>query len=297
MFRILSNSSSLGGLKKGEKMNLRRTMLNLIKRTAAHRSEIIPCEGDLLTERDYWTERLVIALECDNANSLVGRVLDMSLPSLGDISVIQTESKANPFLFQASGARSAVILVEELKEFGFNPRKMNSILEFGVGYARILRWFSLLPVRLSGCDATAAVIDWCNLYVPQIATFTCTRFQPPLPYGDRQFDFVYANSVFTHIQHKDTRLWIAELQRVVKPGGFVITTHYDLNEHLRYFKPSLLDIAFQRDGYIEWGTKSVRQNNIAFTFPALQELWGAKFKVLGFRQHLSEQSHLICQAE
>jgi SAM-dependent methyltransferase len=48
-----------------------------------------------------------------------------------------------------------------------------------------------------------------------------TELQPPLPYPDGAFDFVYAFSVFTHLSVELADRWMAELRRVVKPGGLV----------------------------------------------------------------------------
>src|SRR5207244_7454476 len=48
-----------------------------------------------------------------------------------------------------------------------------------------------------------------------------TQLEPPLPYPDEHFDFLYAFSVFTHLSVELARRWIIELRRVVKPDGLL----------------------------------------------------------------------------
>jgi SAM-dependent methyltransferase len=54
-------------------------------------------------------------------------------------------------------------------------------------------------------------------------TLRC-RPEPPLRYGDRTFDFVYALSVFTHLTEDSARRWLAELVRILKPRGMLLFT-------------------------------------------------------------------------
>jgi SAM-dependent methyltransferase len=50
---------------------------------------------------------------------------------------------------------------------------------------------------------------------------SANTLQPPLPYPDHAFDFLYAFSVFTHLSAELAHEWLSELQRVVKPGGLI----------------------------------------------------------------------------
>lgn len=66
---------------------------------------------------------------------------------------------------------------------------------------------------------------WCEAKLA--GQFRRTRLEPPLPYGDAQFDLVYALSVFTHMHEENARAWLAELARVVRPGGLALLTYLD----------------------------------------------------------------------
>jgi SAM-dependent methyltransferase len=48
--------------------------------------------------------------------------------------------------------------------------------------------------------------------------------EPPLPYDDDSFDFLYSISIFTHLDEPLQQPWIRELERVVKPGGLIVIT-------------------------------------------------------------------------
>ncbi len=275
-------------------MSILKTMLRQKPATA-----LAPqvAHSELQAELEYWQLALKKELaryEC----RLTPRQSDPTLvPGIELITTIQSESKANPLLFISSGMQAAVYYLEELRRAGAQPSSFNRILEFGVGFARILRHFEPLRIELYGCDVTKGVIDWCESNMQETAEFLHSEFDPPLPYPSEHFDFVYANSVFTHLQHEQTVSWIAELRRIVRPDGYVISTHYDINEHLRGYPASRLHEAWTENGCFEWGDSTVRENNICYSPDFLTELWSQHFDVLEWRQYPLEQAHLVCRAK
>lgn len=97
------------------------------------------------------------------------------------------------------------------------------ILEWGCGTARILRHLGGAlgaPVRLFGTDYNPDMIRWCQRHLPGI-TFAGNGLQPPLPFAAGMFDIAYCRSVLTHLSVENIDAWIAELRRVVKPGGLI----------------------------------------------------------------------------
>jgi SAM-dependent methyltransferase len=100
------------------------------------------------------------------------------------------------------------------------------ILDFGCGAGGTLRhfWEEAEEAEFHGCDVEEEMIAWMGENLcPPIAGAHATGAAPPLPFEDGFFDLVYALSVFTHITVYWPE-WILELQRVVKPGGFVVAT-------------------------------------------------------------------------
>jgi SAM-dependent methyltransferase len=68
-------------------------------------------------------------------------------------------------------------------------------------------------------------IDWCDRHL-QPGRFLATTPVPPLPYPSEHFDLVYCLSVFTHLSESMQDLWLAELNRILKPGGVLLLTIY-----------------------------------------------------------------------
>jgi SAM-dependent methyltransferase len=53
------------------------------------------------------------------------------------------------------------------------------------------------------------------------------------PYADAQFDFVFLTSVFTHMPPAEVAQYVAEIARVLKPGGRIFATFFLLNPESR----------------------------------------------------------------
>ncbi len=53
------------------------------------------------------------------------------------------------------------------------------------------------------------------------------------PYEDDFFDFVFLTSIFTHMLAADVRHYLAEIARVLKPGGRCMASFFVLNEESR----------------------------------------------------------------
>ena len=102
----------------------------------------------------------------------------------------------------------------------------SSILDFGCGCGRVMG--SLRPAAdqwatIHGADIDPAAIAWCKQNIPD-ANFALTAEHPPLPYQDKSIDLVCAVSVFSHFDADQQFRWLAELQRIVKPGGYLAIT-------------------------------------------------------------------------
>lgn len=98
------------------------------------------------------------------------------------------------------------------------------ILDFGCGCGRILRyWRGTTKGRVAGVDVNPRLIDWCSRHLP-FAGFRVCGLRPPLEFGDQTFDFIYARSVFPHLDRNLEGLWIRELRRLLMPGGILLFT-------------------------------------------------------------------------
>lgn len=126
--------------------------------------------------------------------------------------------------FIESGQASASALRRALLRVARPIESMNDVLDFGCGCGRVLRqWGRVDRVQLHGCDYNAAGPSWLSANLPWVST-RVNKLEPPLPYADASFDFVYALSVFTHFPVPLQTAWMRELHRVIRPGGLLAIT-------------------------------------------------------------------------
>lgn len=100
-----------------------------------------------------------------------------------------------------------------------------SILDFGCGWGRIIRFFlkDVDPAHLWGCDPVQEMIDLCQLQ-NKWCQFVKINTKPPTPFPDNTFDFIYGYSVFSHLSEERHKSCLIELLRILKPGGLLVVT-------------------------------------------------------------------------
>jgi len=127
--------------------------------------------------------------------------------------------------YLASGQRDVQDMLDILARAGVPLDSVGNILEFGCGDGRMIRWLEHLAGtrEVWGTDIDAARIFWCKQHLGRPFHFITTTTVPHLPFEDRHFGFVFAGSVFTHIDDL-ADAWIAELRRILRPGGTLFMT-------------------------------------------------------------------------
>lgn len=125
----------------------------------------------------------------------------------------------------------------------------DKILDFGCGAGRMIRWLKPYSnfCEIWGTDISADHIYWANQYLKPPFNFATNTTIPHLPFADNYFNFIYAGSVFTHIDDL-ADAWLLELRRILSPHGRLYITIQDNN--------SITELE---------------------TVPVYQELWIAKF--------------------
>jgi SAM-dependent methyltransferase len=125
--------------------------------------------------------------------------------------------------FLEIGELSARQIEQALAAIGRSLGEFESILDWGCGCGRIIRWFDDLSAKgsLYGVDIDERAIAWCQQNLA-FAKFSVCGPQPPLEFPDDHFDLVLNHSVLTHLDERLQDLWLAELRRVTSPGGIVL---------------------------------------------------------------------------
>jgi SAM-dependent methyltransferase len=182
--------------------------------------------------------------------------------------------------FLGSGKAQAAYLRDLLARVGHPLDEMDTILDFGCGCGRIVRWFSDLErPQISACDYNRELVAWCDANLGFVSVRR-TELQPPLPYPNDGFDFLYAFSVFTHLSVELAADWMAELRRVVKPGGLVWFT-----VHGESYRERLLPEEIERfdAGEIVVWLPEIEGTNLCCAHwpnPAVEGVLGSDFEIL-----------------
>lgn len=121
-------------------------------------------------------------------------------------------------LYWNTGKATAAGIEERIEKYVGEPEPR--VADWGCGLARVLRH---LPERYAraGFDYNAAAINWCTEHICG-AKFSRNDLLPPLSAEPASFDALYALSVFTHLSAEAHDAWIAEVARVLAPGGIFI---------------------------------------------------------------------------
>jgi SAM-dependent methyltransferase len=140
--------------------------------------------------------------------------------------IVRVAGTADAAWFLESGRLAAQSITQSLARHGRRVEELGALLDFGCGCGRVTRrWAGLDSTEAHGTDANERAVAWCRSNLP-FARFSSNGLEPPLAHADGSFDLVYALSVFTHLPEQLQLSWIHELERVLRPGGFLlVTTH------------------------------------------------------------------------
>jgi SAM-dependent methyltransferase len=119
--------------------------------------------------------------------------------------------------------------------------KLGKLLDFGCGYARLLRFFvkDTDPGKLYGTDINSEFVNWCRENT-KFGHYYANDAFPPTVFEDKSFSFIFAFSVFTHLSENSHLIWMKEMNRLLEDGGFILFTIWNhptktIDYHRRYF--------------------------------------------------------------
>lgn len=154
--------------------------------------------------------------------------------------------------FHHIGKVVALDLESTIKSINFKLDESSHILDFGCGCGRIITWFQdLYPnSKFYGTDIDGEAITWCQENLSDRGDFLVNEAMPSLPYSDQFFDLVYSISIFTHLPEEMQFAWLRELQRVCKPGAYLLLTVH--GEHLFPANSESAKAEFDNQGFYYW---------------------------------------------
>ncbi len=114
---------------------------------------------------------------------------------------------------------------ESMGDRAYKRSEGKGYLDFGCGWGRIGRFFlrDFRSEDMVGVDIDPGMVEFCaGANLP--GSFETLLNGQPLPYADGSFRLATAYSVFTHLPPHLFRAWLAELLRVLAPGGLLVFT-------------------------------------------------------------------------
>ncbi|WP_309092364.1 class I SAM-dependent methyltransferase [Phenylobacterium sp.] len=103
------------------------------------------------------------------------------------------------------------------------------VLDLGCGCGRVARWLAPEVIdgggRFVGSDLNPKLVAWCQANLP--GEYRVNGLKPPLAEAEASLNLVYAYSVLTHLREPVAMAWLAEIARVLRPGGLALLTFHD----------------------------------------------------------------------
>ncbi|HEX3701170.1 MAG TPA: class I SAM-dependent methyltransferase [Phenylobacterium sp.] len=192
--------------------------------------------------------------------------------------------------YHAEGRKVADRIAAILEGAGRPLGSHRRILDFGCGPGRVVASMKDLHPqgRFFGCDIDEEAIAWARENLGDIADFRVNGATGPLPFADESFDFIYGISILTHLPEAMQWGVLAELRRILKPGGLFLTTKLD---PFAYNLPEAVKTEAGERGFAYWGSASRTDGlpdfyRLAYhTAAYVEREWGRYFEVV----HLGSQ--------
>ncbi|MBK9064849.1 MAG: class I SAM-dependent methyltransferase [Acidobacteria bacterium] len=162
--------------------------------------------------------------EAERLRMLAARIEAMPVPASDLVAV--TQGGGDVEVYRRSILESFLAMELQLRAAGADPAGVRSVLDIGCGTGRLLAgWHVDDPGRrLVGTDLNPDLIAWARTHLPAVAAWEVNGLHPPLPHPDGAVDLVVLSSVLTHVSLANQRAWLAEVRRLLAPGGRALVT-------------------------------------------------------------------------
>jgi SAM-dependent methyltransferase len=186
--------------------------------------------------------------------------------------------------FQRVGKAGAAAIEEAFVASRDPEQSYSQWLDFGCGCGRLARHLTRAAKReLTGVDVDARAIAWAHRHLK--GTYLTIPRHPPTPFPRASFDVAVVASVFTHLNEHDARSWLAELHRILRPGGLLISTTH--GAHLAYIVPNLSatqsDELARRGHLFYEGSGGFNSSAAFYTREYLEAAWQPHFTLRWFK--------------
>jgi SAM-dependent methyltransferase len=112
-----------------------------------------------------------------------------------------------------------------------------SVIDLGCGSGRLAKHLGLTFDRLEylGIDVVPELLEYAAANSPPCFRFVINE-ELGVPAPDNSTDFVVAFSVFTHLLHEETYLYLEDAKRVLRPGGSIVFSFLESRRSWQVFE-------------------------------------------------------------
>ncbi|WP_149535621.1 class I SAM-dependent methyltransferase [Siccirubricoccus phaeus] len=184
--------------------------------------------------------------------------------------------------FDRSGASAAELVARALgRVLPGGLARAKGVLDWGCGCARVGRYLlPLLGPRYLGLDSDSAAITWCRAALPG-ARFAVSPPAPPLELRDATMDAVLALGVMPHLDQPAQAAWLAELARVLRPGGIALLTSLGKMGFVAASRRPAEFLAWRREGWRVLRPAAPGRPFLASQLPEqIHRAWGQHLEIL-----------------
>lgn len=168
--------------------------------------------------------------------------------------------------YETAGASLAAVLRNQ------GLREGMGLFDLGCGSGRLAHVLGAgAKIDYLGTDVVPELLAYARPRCPAHYRFELNTALS-IPAADASVDMACAFSVFTHLQHEETYAYLAEMRRVLRPGGVVVFSFLEFAhaEHWRVFDETVEAAKASRRGHLN-----------VFIERAVIELWSER---LGFER-------------
>lgn len=178
---------------------------------------------------------------------------------------------------------------------------IQTMLDWGCGSGRLTGFFSRynnIP-EVHGCDIDAEAVEWAQENLKP-GVFAAIPPYPPTQYRNNRFDLIISFSVLTHLSREVQNLWLAEMKRILRPGGLFIATLHGLiaartilpqNEVKNVLKTGILDSLV--DGRLSGIAPDNYYRAVFQSKEYVQREWSGMFEILDYIEQGASNYHDI----
>ncbi len=176
--------------------------------------------------------------------------------------------------FDKSGATSLNNWHHALRAIGRTIDSFPRIMDFGCGCGRVLRHLRgamKSEQELIGVDVDGEAVAWVNANLAGITAHQLGLL-PPSPVADDSIDLVVNHSVFTHLPEDVQHAWLADIRRMMRPGGIAILSFHNRKTWAEYREAMRNNGS--TDDYLQRADRDFHRNGF-FYCPGRNEFEGA----------------------